>query len=67
MSNGVDSSVVYVPTQGVGSETDENPRIIKINMKDLSQQKATAVDGHQDSTYDEDENVGILGKYSKLN
>jgi len=67
VSNGVDSSVVYVPTQGVGSETDEIPRIIKINMKDLSKQKATTVDGHQDSTYDEDENIGILGKYSKLN
>jgi len=67
VSNGVDSSVVYVPTQGGGSETDENPRIIKINMKDLSQRKATAVDGHHDSTYHEDENVEILGKYSKFN
>ena len=61
MANGEDHTALYVPTTGAVVKTEGKPRIIEINLQELSQR-------NEGSFYNECyvKKVGMSGNYTKL-
>merc|ERR1719342_5001 len=60
-SEGKDRNAVYVPTTGAGFKTEEKPRIVEINMNELSKRNGGSF--NNDSYVKKD---GKFGKYLQL-
>merc|ERR1719348_2404968 len=66
-----DSTAIYVPMTGSGSgmKSEERPRIVEINMQELSKQRAVALDKVSFSHANDGDvkKVWTSGKYSQFN
>ena len=61
VANGEDHTALYVPTAGAGVKTEGKPRIIEINLQELSQRNEVSF--YNDCYV---KKVGMSGNYTKL-